>query len=293
MDELTIRMTEQNKDLRLIDLALEEDLGAGDFTTLWTFPADRRGTAEIVAKAHGVIAGMDVAEQTFLRVDPALEVTSAVGDGAAVRPDDLVLTVRGAARSILTGERVALNFLQRLSGVATVTRRYVDAVAGTGTRVIDTRKTTPGMRGLEKRAVAAGGGANHRFGLHDMVLIKENHVAAAGGITAAVEAVRAQNDRRLRVEVETTSLSEIEEALRVGVDRIMFDNMGVPLLRQAVALVRAAGDARPETEASGGITLETIRPVAETGVDFISVGALTHSAPALDLSLLLRSGAAG
>lgn len=292
MDELTRRMTEQQKDVRLIDLALEEDVGPGDFTTLWTFPSDRRGTAEIIAKAHGVVAGMDVAEDTFLRVDAELEVTRAVADGAAVKPGDLVLTVRGAARSILTGERVALNFLQRLSGVATVTRRYVDAVAGTGTRVIDTRKTTPGMRALEKRAVAAGGGANHRFGLHDMVLIKENHVAAAGGITAAVEAVRAQNDRRLRVEVETTSLAEIEEALRVGVDRIMFDNMGVPMLRQAVALVRAVGDARPETEASGGITLETIRAVAETGVDFISVGALTHSAPALDLSLLLRSGAA-
>jgi nicotinate-nucleotide pyrophosphorylase (carboxylating) len=286
-------MTEHRNDLRLIDLALEEDVGPGDFTTLWTFPADRAGRAEIVAKAHGVIAGMEVAEETFRRVDPAIGLARGVDDGAAVSPGDLVLTISGAARSILTGERVALNFLQRLSGVATVTRRYVDAVAGTGARVIDTRKTTPGMRALEKRAVVAGGGANHRFGLHDMVLIKENHVAAAGGITAAVEAVRGQNAHGLRVEVETSTLADVEEALRVGVDRIMFDNMGVPLLREAVALVRAAGDGRPETEASGGITLETIRPVAETGVDFISVGALTHSAPSLDLSLLLRSGAGG
>jgi nicotinate-nucleotide pyrophosphorylase (carboxylating) len=198
------------------------------------------------------------------------------------------MTVRGSARSILTAERTALNFMQRLSGVATVTRTYVRAVEGTGARVIDTRKTTPGMRALEKAAVLAGGGANHRHGLHDMVMIKDNHIAAAGGITAAVEAVRARNDRGLRVEVETTSLAEVEEALRVGADRIMFDNMAPELMRQAVERVRAA-DPRPETEASGGITLESIRAAAETGVDFISVGALTHSAPSLDLSLGLRA----
>jgi nicotinate-nucleotide pyrophosphorylase (carboxylating) len=273
---------------RVIGLALAEDVGPGDFTTLWTFPAGRRAAARIVAKAPGVIAGMEVAEEVFRRVDPALEVVGHVADGAAVEPGDVVFTLRGAARSILTAERVALNFLQRLSGVATVTRRYVRAVEGTGARVIDTRKTTPGMRAFEKRAVVAGGGANHRFGLHDMVLIKENHVAAAGGITAAVQAVRAHNDRGLRVEVETRDLAEVEEALRAGVDRIMFDNMPLPLLREAVARVAAQGEGCPETEASGGITLETIRPVAETGVDFISVGALTHSAPALDLSLLLE-----
>ena len=172
--------------------------------------------------------------------------------------------------------------------MATVTRAYVRAVEGTGARVIDTRKTTPGMRRLEKAAVRAGGGANHRVGLHDMVMIKDNHIAAAGGITAAVEAVRRQNDRGLRVEVETTSLDEVREALAAGVDRIMFDNMNVPLMHEAVELVRAS-DPRPETEASGGITLETIRACAETGVDFISIGALTHSAPALDLSLQLRA----
>jgi len=273
----------------LIAAALAEDVGPGDVTTLWTVPPDRRGEARIVAKAPGVIAGMPVALAVMAAVDASLEVEVLARDGDAVRPGDEVLRVGGAAASILTAERTALNFLQRLSGVATVTRSYVDAVAGTGTRILDTRKTTPGMRWLEKEAVRAGGGVNHRFGLHDMVLIKENHVAAAGGITAAVEAVRARNERGLRVEVETTTPEEVEEALAVGVDRIMFDNMPVPRMARMVERVRAGGERRPETEASGGITLETIRAVAETGVDFISVGALTHSAPALDLSLLLRS----
>lgn len=274
--------------LTLIDAALAEDVGPGDFTTLWTVPEDRRAEARIVAKASGVIAGADVAVEVFRRVDPSLQVTVQAGDGTAVEPGGLAMTIRGSARSILTGERTALNFMQRLSGVATVTREYARAVLGTGACVIDTRKTTPGMRALEKAAVVAGGGANHRFGLHDMVMIKDNHIAAAGGITAAVQAVRARNDRGLRVEVETTSLDEVREALAAGVDRIMFDNMNVPLMHEAVALVRAHAP-RPETEASGGITLETIRACAETGVDFISVGALTHSAPSLDLSLQLRA----
>ncbi len=277
----------------LIDAALAEDVGAGDWTTLWTVPESRRAEAEIVAKAEGVVAGVDVAVATFLRVDPSLEVEVAAPDGTAVATGDAVLRVRGAARSILTGERVALNLLQRLSGVATVTRRYVEAVAGTGARVIDTRKTTPGMRRLEKRAVVSGGGANHRVGLHDMVLIKDNHIAAAGGISAAVAAVRAANHAGLKVEVETTTLGEVAEALACGVDRIMFDNMPVPLLRRAVSLVGVAGPGGPETEASGGITLETIRAVAETGVELISVGALTHSAPSLDLSLRLRPAGDG
>jgi nicotinate-nucleotide pyrophosphorylase (carboxylating) len=278
--------------LSLIDDALAEDVGPGDFTTLWTVPAGRRANARIVAKARGVIAGMEVAIEAFRRVDPSLALDVVAGDGSAVAPGDEVMRISGSAASILTAERTALNFLQQLSGVATLTRAYVDAIAGTGARVIDTRKTTPGMRRLEKAAVVAGGGANHRVGLHDMVMIKDNHIAAAGGITAAVEAVRARNDRGLRVEVETTSLGEVREALAAGVDRIMFDNMSPELMRQAVALVRAAGDARPETEASGGITLETIRGYAETGVDFISVGALTHSAPALDLSLRLEAAGA-
>jgi nicotinate-nucleotide pyrophosphorylase (carboxylating) len=271
----------------LVRTALDEDVGPGDYTSLWTVPAEREVEARLIAKAAGTLAGLDVARATFLAVDPALRLALHRADGARVEVGDEVLRVAGRARSILTAERVSLNFLQRLSGVATVTRRYVDAVAGTGARIIDTRKTTPGLRALEKAAVRAGGGENHRFGLHDMVLIKENHIAAAGGITAAVRAVARQNDRGLRVEVETTNLDEVREAVAAGVDRILFDNMPLALLRDAVAVVR---DARGsiETEASGGVTLDTVRGIAETGVDFISVGALTHSAPALDLSLLIE-----
>jgi nicotinate-nucleotide pyrophosphorylase (carboxylating) len=275
--------------LALIDAALAEDVGEGDFTTLWTVPDGRRAVATIVAKQRGVVAGTEVAAEVFRRVDPSLEIHVSTPDGTAVEVRDVVMTARGSARSLLTAERTALNFLQRLSGVATVTRSYVERIVGTGARVIDTRKTTPGMRRLEKAAVVAGGGTNHRVGLFDMVMIKDNHIAAAGGITSAVEAVRARNDRGLRVEVETTSLDEVREALAVGADRIMFDNMTPELMRQAVALVGAAGPGQPETEASGGITLETIRAYAETGVDFISIGALTHSAPSLDLSLNLQA----
>jgi nicotinate-nucleotide pyrophosphorylase (carboxylating) len=282
-------MTLPREAFALIEAALAEDVGAGDFTTLWTVPAERRGEAEIVAKAPGVIAGSEVAVEVFRRVDPALRVEVARGDGSAVRPGDGVMHIAGSAASILTAERTALNFLQQLSGVATLTRRYVDAVAGTGARVIDTRKTTPGMRLLEKAAVVAGGGSNHRVGLYDMVMIKDNHIAAAGGIMPAVEAVRYRNNRGLRVEIETSTLAEVGEALAARVDRVMFDNMDPATMREAVALVAEAGEPRPETEASGGITLETIRAFAETGVDFISVGALTHSAPALDLSLRLRA----
>jgi nicotinate-nucleotide pyrophosphorylase (carboxylating) len=282
-------MTLPRDAVALIDAALAEDLGAGDFTTLWTVPDERRARAEIVAKSPGVIAGSEVAAEVFRRVDAALRIEVIAPDGSAVAPGEAAMRVTGSARSILTAERTALNFLQQLSGVATATQRYVAAIAGTGARVIDTRKTTPGMRLLEKAAVVAGGGANHRVGLYDMVMIKDNHIAAAGGITAAVAAVRARNDRGLRVEVETTTLDEVREALAAVVDRVMFDNMDPATLREAVALVAATGDARPETEASGGITLETIRAVAESGVDFISVGALTHSAPALDLSLQLHA----
>jgi nicotinate-nucleotide pyrophosphorylase (carboxylating) len=271
----------------LVRAALDEDVGPGDFTSLWTVPAEREVEARLIAKAAGTLAGLEVARATFLAVDPALRLAIHLADGARVEVGDEVLRVAGRARSILTAERVSLNFLQRLSGVATVTRRYVDAVAGTSARIIDTRKTTPGLRALEKAAVRAGGGENHRFGLHDMVLIKENHIAAAGGITAAVEAVARQNDRGLRVEVETTNLDEVREAVAVGVDRILFDNMPLALLRDAVEVVRDSG-APIETEASGGVNLDTVRGIAETGVDFISVGALTHSAPALDLSLLIE-----
>jgi nicotinate-nucleotide pyrophosphorylase (carboxylating) len=283
-------MTLPREAVALIEAALAEDVGAGDFTTLWTVPADRWARAVIVAKAAGVIAGSEVAVEVFRRVDPEVEVEVAAGDGTAVEPGDEVMRIAGPARSILTAERTALNFLQQLSGVATVTRRYVEAVAGTGARVIDTRKTTPGMRLLEKAAVVAGGGSNHRVGLYDMVMIKDNHIAAAGGIMAAVEAVRVRNDRGLRVEIEAGTLAEVGEALAARVDRVMFDNMDPATMRAAVALA-AAAERRPETEASGGITLDTIRAFAETGVDFISVGALTHSAPALDLSLRLHPAA--
>jgi nicotinate-nucleotide pyrophosphorylase (carboxylating) len=271
----------------LIRAALAEDVGAGDWTTLWTVPADWRASAVIVAKAAGVISGLDVAEQVFRSLDNTLEVRALLEEGAPVEPGQRVMELRGGARPILTGERVALNLLQRLSGVATVTRLYVDLVDGTGARILDTRKTTPGMRALEKRAVRAGGGTNHRFGLHDMVLIKENHIAAAGGITAAVERVRTQNQAKLAIEVETTNLEEVEEVLGLGIDRILLDNMHLSLLRQAVQRIHAHPAPRPETEASGGVSLETVRAVAEAGVDYVSVGALTHSAPALDLSLLI------
>jgi nicotinate-nucleotide pyrophosphorylase (carboxylating) len=271
----------------LIRTALEEDVGPGDWTTQWTVPTEHTARAVIVAKAEGVLSGLHVAERVFHTLDPDLEVRLLAREGEAVGAGQTVVEMQGRTRSILTGERVALNFVQRLSGVATATRRYVEAVRGTGARILDTRKTTPGLRALEKNAVASGGGVNHRFGLHDMVLIKENHIAAAGGITAAVERVRAGNSAGLKVEVETNSLAEVDEVLGMDVDRILLDNMPLSMLHAAVERVRARGEHRPETEASGGVSLDTVRAVAETGVDFVSVGALTHSAPALDLSLLI------
>lgn len=283
-------MTASPDTARLIDAALAEDVGAGDWTTLWTVPADARAEADVVAKADGVIAGIEAVHETLRQVDPEVSVRELVSDGSLVERGTRVLELTGAARSLLTAERVALNFLQRLSGIATLTRDYVRAVEGTGVRILDTRKTTPGMRALEKAAVAMGGGENHRFGLHDMVLIKENHIAAAGGIARALEAVEDANTRGLPVEIEVRNLRELQEVLRFRVDRILLDNFTVADLRSGVERVHALGDNRPETEASGGITLQTIRGVAETGVDFISVGALTHSAPALDLSLLLELG---
>lgn len=273
----------------LIRAALAEDIGAGDWTTLWTVPAELKAIARIQAKTPGVVSGLDVACHVFRSLDSKLEIREVVSDGEAVAPGQSVLEIRGSARTILSAERVALNFLQRLSGVSTLTRRYVEAVAGTGTRILDTRKTTPVMRAMERRAVLAGGGVNHRFGLNDMVLIKENHIAAAGGVRAAVEAVRARNDRGLAIEVETTSLSEVDDAIGLEVDRILLDNMDLSLLSAAVERIRAHSEPRPETEASGGVSLATVRSVAETGVDFVSVGAITHSAPALDLSLLIES----
>ncbi len=268
---------------RQIADALNEDVGAGDWTTEWTVDVATRADAVIVAKAAGVIAGTAVVREVYRQVgDVAVESVSA--DGEEVAPGALVSRITGSARRVLTGERIALNFLGHLSGVATLTRRYVDAVEGTGARITDTRKTTPLWRELERLATRAGGAVNHRRGLDAMVLIKENHLVSAGGIEVAVRRVNESNQAGLRVEVETTSLDEVEVALACGVDRIMLDNMPLETLRAAVELIR--GHARgPEIEASGGITLQNVRAVAETGVDFISVGALTHSAPALDLSL--------
>lgn len=280
--------TPQHPDISaIIDLALAEDVGAGDWTTLWTVDEKRSATAVIIAKADGVIAGTDVARAVFHRLDPGLSVEVATEDGKAVAPGDEVMRLDGSARTILTGERTALNFLQRLSGIATVTRRHVDAVAGTGATILDTRKTTPGLRILEKAAVAAGGGANHRVGLHDMVLIKENHIRAAGGIAAALGAVERQNRDGLEVEIEVTTLDEVREALAAGATRLLLDNMSPAELGEAVALIRQLAP-DTATEASGGVTLDTLGEIARTGVTYISVGALTHSAPALDLSLLIR-----
>jgi nicotinate-nucleotide pyrophosphorylase (carboxylating) len=269
--------------IELIDQALAEDIGAGDVTTDLLVPAGARGRAVLTQKAPGVLAGLRVAEAVFHRVDPSLRWHAHASEGAWGEPGVRVAEVAGASRSILTAERVALNFLQRLSGVATLTARYVQAVEGTGARILDTRKTTPGLRVLEKQAVLSGGGVNHRFGLHDAILVKENHSAMAGGVGEATRRALA-GAGGLAVEVECASLDEVREALDAGAPRILLDNMTNSELGEAVSLV--AG--RASLEASGGVSLETVRAIAETGVDFISVGALTHSAPALDVSLILE-----
>ena len=262
--------------------ALEEDLGSGDVTSLATVPENARGRATITQKAPGVVFGLDAAQAVFRSLDPACELER-LGPEGEWREEGPVLRVTGDTRALLGAERTALNLLQRLSGVATLTARYVQAVEGTGVRILDTRKTTPGLRTFEKAAVRAGGGHNHRFGLFDMVLIKENHAAAAGGVGAAVRAAR-RGYPDLPLEVECRDPQEIAEALEAGAPRILLDNMGPAALAAAVAQV--AG--RASLEASGGITLETVRAHAVPGLDWISVGALTHSAPALDLSLILE-----
>ena len=267
----------------IVSRALGEDVGDGDVTTAATVPARTRARAIIRQKAPGVIYGLDVVEQVFRSLDPEATFARQVAEGQW-RESGEVLRVEGRARALLTGERTALNFLQRLSGVATMAARAVQAIDGTGARILDTRKTTPGLRALEKAAVAAGGATNHRAGLYDAILIKENHAALAGGVGAAVRRAREQAPD-LPLEVECRNLAEVDEALAAGAPRLLLDNMSPAQLREAVGHV--AG--RAELEASGGVTLETLREVASTGVDFVSVGALTHSAPALDLSLLLTS----
>jgi nicotinate-nucleotide pyrophosphorylase (carboxylating) len=263
--------------------ALAEDVGAGDVTTAATVPAGARARATVVQKAPGVIYGIEAAVLSFSLLDPDVAVESSATEGEWRQPGSVVLAVAGLARALLTGERTALNFLGRLSGVATATALAVRELEGTGARVLDTRKTTPGLRALEKAAVAAGGGTNHRFGLDDAILIKENHIAAAGGIGAAVAAARASAGG-LPIEVEVRDGAEIAQALEAGAPRLLLDNMTVAQLRAAVAQVGG----RAQLEASGNVTLETLRDVGGTGVDFVSMGALTHSAPALDLSLSLE-----
>jgi nicotinate-nucleotide pyrophosphorylase (carboxylating) len=267
----------------LVRRALDEDVGSGDVTAIATVPSGTRATARITLKAPGVVSGIAPADATFRACDPEVALEWHVAEGEPLMPGTMVLEATGDAAALLAAERTALNFLQRLSGVATLTRAYVDAVAGTGTRILDTRKTTPGLRLLEKAAVAHGGGTNHRVGLFDEILIKENHAAMAGGIGAAVRAARARfPELPLVCEVRTTE--EVDEALDAGAPRLLLDNFDEDELRAAVARI---GD-RARTESSGGVTLDSVRARAATGVDFISVGALTHSAPALDLSLILE-----
>jgi nicotinate-nucleotide pyrophosphorylase (carboxylating) len=267
---------------RIVLAALAEDVGQGDVTTDATVPADAIGTAELLVQEHGVICGLRAAETTFRALDPDLEFDVLVAEGSAIERPGAVALLSGSERAILTGERVALNFLGRLSGIATLTRRYVDAVAGTRAAILDTRKTTPGLRALEKHAVVCGGGRNHRFGLDDGVLVKDNHIRATGSIAQAVESLRASTP--LPIEVECDTLDQVAEALAAGADAILLDNMSLDDLRSAVVL--AGG--RPRLEASGGITLDNVRAIAETGVDEISVGALTHSSRSLDVSLELK-----
>lgn len=269
---------------KILENALQEDIHTGDITTLAVMPEKRIMRAVLRTKEPMVLAGTDVALRVFSLVDPSVHGSSSFSDGDHLDTGTVVAEIRGDAASLLQGERVALNLLQRMCGIATLTARFVEAVEGTKARIVDTRKTTPGLRMLEKYAVRAGGGINHRTGLYDGVLIKENHIAAAGGITAAVKRARDYIPHTMKVEVETETLAEVDEALACGADIIMLDNMDLDTMHKAVAMI--AGKAL--VEASGGVNLETVRAIAETGVDIISVGSLTHSARAMDISMLME-----
>lgn len=269
----------------IIRAALEEDIGAGDVTSDAILPSDLECTGQLVAKEDGVIAGLEIASMTFFAVDENILFEELVRDGDKVTAGTIIANIEGNGRAILGAERVALNFLQRMSGIATLTNQYVQAVVGYQAVILDTRKTAPGLRILDKLAVRLGGGRNHRFGLHDMVLIKENHITAAGNITAAVARVRTYDRQRRPIEVEVTNLAELQEALSLNVDRIMLDNMDLDQMREAVAVANG----KTPLEASGNVNLRTVAAIAATGVDYISVGSLTHSVKALDISLLLQS----
>lgn len=267
----------------LLDLAFAEDVGDGDHTTLSTIPADEMGRQKLLIKEPGILAGVDIARRVFAKFDPELKMTVMIEDGAHVKPGDIAFVVEGRVRSLLQTERTMLNIMQRMSGIATMTDKYQSRLQGLKTKVLDTRKTTPGMRILEKEAVKIGGGENHRIGLFDMILIKDNHVDFAGGIPQAVAAAKkycAETGRDLKIEVEVRNEDEIRQALAADVDRIMLDNFTPERTAEAVKLINGA----TEIESSGGITLETLRDYAEAGVDFISVGALTHSVKGLDMS---------
>lgn len=271
--------------LGIVQMALREDIGSGDVTTDCTVPPGEKIRGEMFAKEKGVVAGVHVTGMTFEVMDPEVRFTPRVRDGDLVREGTIIAEIFGEARSILSAERVALNLLQRMSGIASLTRRFVEAVKHTKAVIIDTRKTVPGLRILDKMAVRMGGGQNHRFGLFDMALIKENHITAAGGITKAVRLVREKDSLKRPIEVEVRSLEELKEALGLRVDRIMLDNMSIETMRKAVRMT----EGRVPLEASGTVSLENVAEVAETGVDYISVGKLTHSVKALDISLIVKS----
>ncbi|MBR5898321.1 MAG: carboxylating nicotinate-nucleotide diphosphorylase [Muribaculaceae bacterium] len=267
----------------LLTLAFAEDVGDGDHTTLSTIPSDEMGKQRLIVKEEGIIAGIEIAKKVFDKFDPELKMTTYIADGTHVKPGDIAFVVEGRVRSLLQTERVMLNIMQRMSGIATVTAKYQAKLEGLKTKVLDTRKTTPGLRMLEKEAVRIGGGCNHRIGLFDMILIKDNHVDFAGGIKEAIESAKKyckETGRDLKIEIEVRNTDEINQALEAGVDRIMLDNFTPERTREAVELING----RVEIESSGGITIDTLRAYGECGVDFISVGALTHSVKGLDMS---------
>ena len=268
----------------LIQRALDEDMGSGDLTTTALLTGEEAGVAQAISKDDIVVAGIDVFREVFYTLDPSLSFEAHLLDGRAARKGDLIASISGSLKSILLAERVALNFFQRMCGIATLTRRYVEEVRGSGAKILDTRKTTPTLRDLEKYAVKAGGGTNHRFGLYDGVMIKDNHISAAGGITQAVRKVAGTIPSEMKIEVETKNLQEVAEALAAQADIIMLDNMGTAEMKEAVSLIGK----KALVEASGNVTLLNVREIAQTGVDCISVGALTHSAPAADISLVFR-----
>lgn len=280
MNELELKAAQT-----LIELALLEDVGEGDITTDNIIPAETRRKAKMVAKADGVVAGLQVAEMVFKSLDPKMSWNVLTPEGSRVKPGDVMVEFEGTYRALLTGERTALNFLQRMSGIATMSAKYADVVKDFKTVILDTRKTLPGFRMLDKYAVKTGGASNHRIGLYDMAMIKDNHIEVAGGITKAVNAVRSNIKAGTQIEVETTTLAQVQEAIDAGADIIMLDNMDNETMRKGVELI--AG--RAKVEASGNMTLERLREVAATGVDFISIGALTHSVSALDISQRLEN----